>query len=172
MYELGHLAGLRLTAKPSAIVGSLALWALLSAIGLWVELAPTAAVLGGLVALALHWLGELVHQFGHAWAARRAGHPMLGIAFWGLLSTSVYPRDEPELPAGVHIRRALGGPIASLALTLLALPIAWLLWPGGGAPAWVALFFALENGLIYTAQVLVPLGFNDGGTILHWWGRR
>ncbi len=172
MLELGHLAGLRLTAKPSAIMGALGLWALLSAIGFWLGLAPAAALLGGFVAMLLHWLGELVHQLGHAWAARRTGYPMIGVAFWGLLSSSIYPRDEPALPARVHIRRALGGPLASLAATLITALLAWLLWPGGGAPAWVALFVALENGLIYTAQVLLPLGFNDGATILHWWGRR
>lgn len=169
MYELGHLAGLRLTAKPSALLGSLGLWALLSAIGwlgLGLGLAP--ALLGGLAAMVIHWLGELLHQLGHAWAARRTGYPMIGIAFWGLLSTTIYPRNEPELPGRIHIRRALGGPLASLLVTLLAIPLAWLLWPRGGALAWVALFAAVENGLVYTAQVLVPLGFNDGSTILHW----
>jgi hypothetical protein len=40
--------------------------------------------------------------------------------------------------------------------------VAWLL----------ALFFTLENLLVFTAQVFVPLGFNDGSTILYWWRRR
>src|SRR5690348_5018426 len=88
--DLGNLAGLRLTAAPSAIAGSLILWALLSVIGVALDLSPVAAVVGGLIAVLLHWLGETVHQLGHAWAARRTGHPMIGVRFWWVLSASIY----------------------------------------------------------------------------------
>src|SRR4051794_37395815 len=119
-YALGSLGGLRLSLMRSALVGSLGLWLLLSASGLWMLGLPVgAAVVGGLAALALHWFSELVHHFGHAWAARRTGYPMIGIQLWGVLGSSVYPADEPQLPAAVHIRRALGGPIASLLLTVV-----------------------------------------------------
>lgn len=35
MYELGQVAGLRITVKPSALLGTLLLWALLGAIARW-----------------------------------------------------------------------------------------------------------------------------------------
>lgn len=169
--DLGNLAGLRLTTAPSAIAGSLILWALLSVIGVALDLSPVAAVVGGLIAVLLHWLGEIVHQLGHAWAARRTGHPMIGIRFWWVLSASIYPRDEGPLPAAVHIRRALGGPTGSLLLTLVAGLLALLLRPGGGVAWWVALFFFLDNLLVFTLGALLPLGFTDGSTLLHWWGK-
>jgi hypothetical protein len=154
---------------PSALVGSLALWALLSAVGIWLlGLAAGAALLGGLVAVFLHWFSEIVHHLGHAWAARRTGYPMAGIQLWGVLSSSVYPRDEPPLPAMLHIRRALGGPIASLLLTLVAGLLAAALHSSGGIAWWVALLFVLENLFVFTLQVFIPLSFNDGGTILYW----
>lgn len=168
MIELGHFAGLRLTAKRSALIGVLGVWVALSLLG-WRALGfpPGAALLGGLVATALHWLGDLVHHLGHAWAARRTGYPMIGVAFWGVLGSSIYPRDEPPLPARVHIQRALGGPLASLIFGLLAALVAWLLQPDGLA-WWLAVFCAFQNLVLYAGQVLLPLGFNDGGTILYW----
>src|SRR5258706_526147 len=92
---------------------------------------------GGLLAVALHWLSEIVHHLGHAIAARRTGYPMSGIrlGFLGVLTSSVYPRDEPELPPALHIQRALGGPLASLAIGLVAGALALALHPSGGL-AW------------------------------------
>src|SRR5690242_10193969 len=112
----------------------------------------------------LHWLSDIVHHLGHAWAARRTGYPMVGVRLSGVLGSSIYPPDEPPLPAAVHIRRALGGPIASLLLTLVAAAIVLALRSSGGTVWWVALFFFLENLLVFTLQVFLPLGFNDGGT--------
>src|SRR6476646_9660438 len=78
--KLGKIAGLRLSALPSALLSSLALWVLLSAFGLWVlNFSLTKAILGGLGAVVLHWIAVLAHQAGHAQAARRVGHPMTGI---------------------------------------------------------------------------------------------
>jgi hypothetical protein len=167
---LGSIGGLRLSVMPSALVGSLALWALLSAAGVWLlGLSAGTALLGGLAAVLLHWCSDIVHHSGHAWAARRTGYPMIGIQLWGVLGSSVYPTDEPPLPAIVHIRRALGGPIASLLLSLAAGLIALALRPAGGLLWWLALFFFLENLFVFTLQVFIPLSFNDGGTLLYWW---
>jgi hypothetical protein len=166
--NLGQLFGLRLSFVPSALIGFMSVWAVLS-IGtefflrtsLWFALGL------GLAAAIFHWLSELVHQFGHAWAARRTGHPMTGIRFWGMLSSSVYPADEAQLPGRTHIQRALGGPAASVLLTLLvgiltlALTIHSLAW-------WLTLFVFLDNLFVFTLQVFLPLGFNDGGTLYHW----
>ena len=84
---------------------SIALWAVLAALATLILKMPAGmAVLMGLAALIVDWFSEFVHQLGHAVAARRTGHPMSGIRFWGLLSTALYPADEPALPADVHIR--------------------------------------------------------------------
>jgi hypothetical protein len=37
---------------------------------------------------------------------------------------------------------------------------------------WVGTFFFLDNLLIFTLGVFVPLGFTDGSTLLRWWGKR
>jgi len=169
IYRLGSFAGLRLSARPSAPLSALALWIILSGVGIGLlKLSWLAAILGAMVAVLLHWLSELLHQLGHAQAARRTGYPMMGIEFWLLLSSSLYPPSEPELPAALHIRRALGGPIASLALTLLASLAALALHGLGGVFWWVALFFFLDNLLVFTLGAFLPLGFTDGSTLLYW----
>jgi len=172
-YSLGSLAGLRISAAPAAAGGSLALLVILAAAALvGLRWPPGQALLGGLLAVLLHWAGVFAHQFGHAWAARSTGFPMTGIRLGalGVLSTSLYPAEEPDLPAAVHIRRALGGPFASLLLALAAGIIAFL-WRGGG-PAWAAwLFFTLDNLVILGLGSFLPLGFTDGGTLMRWWGK-
>lgn len=170
-YRLGTLAGLRLTASWTAIISSLILWSLLSeAATTWLNVGLGVALVAGLITVLLHWASTLVHQFGHAWAARRTGYPMTGIHLWLLLTASRYPRNEPEVPAGVHIRRALGGPPFSFLLTLVLGALTWALHPVGGLIWWVVLF--LDNGLVLTLGALLPLGFTDGSTLLYWARRR
>ena len=166
---LGRCYGLAWSARPSAFAGALVLWLLLAVIGAAVLKLPIgAAVAAGLAAMLVHWLSEAWHQLGHAWAARRTGHPMTGVRFWSLLGSSLYPAGEPALPPSVHVRRALGGPLASALLTLLTGAIALALRPGGGVIWWVALFAFLENLFVFTLQAAVPLGFNDGATLWRW----
>jgi hypothetical protein len=169
VYRLGTLAGLRLSARPSALFSALVLWIVLSGVGFaLLALAPLTAILIALLAVALHWLSELFHQLGHAKAARRTGYPMMGIEFWLLLSSSLYPPAEPNLPARTHIRRALGGPIASLVFTALAGLATLALHALGNVLWWAALFFLLDNLLVFTLGALLPLGFTDGSTLLYW----
>jgi hypothetical protein len=172
-FKLGRLAGLDISATSSAIIGALVLWIILSAFAYFVlKRSLGTATIGGLAAVILHEFGELWHQLGHSWAARSTGHPMTGIrfGFLGVLSTALYPADEEKLSPGIHIRRALGGPLASLVLSAIALIIFLAVANGrsGGTLWWLALFFFLENFLVYTLEVFVPLGFNDASTILHW----
>ncbi len=172
-YPLGTITGLRFSAKPSALIGALLLWVMLSGVGIVaLKLSPAEAILGGLVATLLHFLSAAVHQFGHAWAARRTGHPMSGVQFWWVLSSSLYPPDEPELPPATHISRALGGPTASFLLTLIAGGIALVLAATGGVLWYVALFFFLDNLLVLFLGAFLPLGFTDGSTLLRWLPRR
>ena len=170
-FRLGRLGGLELSAVPSAFLGSLVLWLGLSGIAIILLRLPASdAVLGALAATALHWISDTLHQLGHARAARQTGHPMLGIRYWGVLSSSVYPADEPTLPAAVHLRRALGGPIMSALVTLVAAALVLAAQSAGvyGIIRWLALFFLLANLFVFTLGPFLPLGFTDGSTLLHW----
>jgi hypothetical protein len=165
--DLGHIAGLRLTASNSALVGSGILWIVLAALIVFVlRLSIIEGVALGLFGVVLHWIGDIAHQLGHARAARASGHPMVGIRLWWVLSSSTYPADEPQLPASVHIRRALGGPLLSLVLSAIS-GLVLLLLPTGSLFWWLALFFAADNLLVFTLGSLLPLGFTDGTTILN-----
>jgi hypothetical protein len=169
---LGTLVGLRLTAIPAALIGSIVLYVVV--IGLMIaafSLPSGPALLGGVIVISLHWFSELMHQLGHAWAAHRTGYPMSGIRFGtlGVLATSLYPPDEPALPAQIHIRRALGGPIFSAWLSAIAFIVILLTSPGAEAMwSFVLWFFFLENLFVMTLQVFIPLGFNDGATLWRW----
>jgi hypothetical protein len=171
--RLGKIGGLTLSAMPSALVGFLLTWVILSAFGaivLGIDLPK--AILGGLIAALLQLASEIIHQLGHAWAARQTGYPMTGIRLWGVLSTSVYPSDEPVLPASIHIRRALGGPMTSLLVTILAGIFLFALRDRDGVARWIALFFFVENLFVFMLGAFLPLGFTDGSTLLHWLGKR
>lgn len=158
-----------ISAAPSAGVGALLLTLIFSFLGRRLfRLSPSAALAGGTLATALHFLSELWHQQGHARAAARAGYPMTGVRLWGVLGTSLYPPDEPELPNEVHVARALGGPLASAWLTGAGALATLLMWPVGGVARMVSALFALENLLVFTLGAFLPLPFmeTDGTTLL------
>ena len=174
-YKLGKVAGLSLSFEPLAIFGSILLLLLLGGVAIGVlDLPIWEALVMSLLAVILHWASDIAHHLGHAWAARRTGYPMTGIRLgkWALLGTSLYPADEQALPAAIHIRRALGGPTGSLLVSLVTAVAALLLRPVGGAPWWVAVFLFLDNFFLLTLGAFLPLGFTDGSTVLHWWGKR
>ena len=173
-YKLGSLAGLRLIATPLAPVASLLLLLLLSGIAIRVLHLPVGeAVFGSLLAVLLHWVSVIAHHLGHAWAAHRTGYPMLGVrlGMLGVLATSLYPPHEPALSAKTHIQRALGGPLGSLLFTIVALVTAVLLRSVDDTLGWVGTFFFLDNLLVFTLGVFLPLGFTDGSTLSRWWGK-
>lgn len=172
-FPIWQIGGLAITGTPLAGLCSLLLWAALAFVALFAfRLPPVTAVWGGLVAMLLHWLSELLHQLGHAAVAYRVGYPMREIRLLHLLAISRYPHDEPELPAELHIKRALGGPPVSILLGLLGLAAAWLWSDSGGVWYLLALFFGLENLLLFGIGAFVPLGFTDGSTLLTWWPKR
>jgi hypothetical protein len=174
-FKIGKVAGLILSVVSLAVVGSILLLILLSGIAIGVlHFTVREAILASLLGVVLHWISALAHHLGHAWAARRTGYPMIGIRFGtlGLLATSLYPPDEQTLPAKIHIQRALGGPLGSLLFSLVALVIALVFWIINDALGWVGTFFFLDNLLVFTLGVFVPLGFTDGSTLLHWWSKQ
>lgn len=172
-YKLGRVAGLVLSARPSALLGALFLWGLLAAIGRkFFKLNLKDAIGGGLIAAILHWLSGLWHQLGHARAAQHTGYPMEGVEMWGVLGTSRYPDDEEDLTAEIHMQRAVGGPLASLGLSVVGAGLALLGKAVGGVFWPLSLFFFADNFLIFTLGALLPLGFTDGSTLLHYWQQR
>ncbi|HUP27113.1 MAG TPA: hypothetical protein VM409_01670 [Chloroflexia bacterium] len=163
--RLGRFAGVIFTAEPSSLLGSVVLWMAVSAVGLLLRFSPATAIFVGLGGLLLHWLAVLLHQGGHMFAARRTGYPITGIRLWWVLSSSVYPPDEPDLPSLVHAQRALGGPLASLLLGVISL-LPLLVIPSGTPAWWLALFFCVDHLLTFFVGSLLPLGFTDGSTLL------
>jgi hypothetical protein len=155
-----------LSADVTALVGSIILWLVLMVVGIFfLGYSLPKAVVMGFAAMILHWVADLLHQAGHALAARSTGYPIVGIRAWGLLSSTVYPPGESSLPRSLHMRRAIGGPVASLLVSLLA-AAALLLLQNGSWIWWLDLFFLLDNFLVFTIGALLPLGFTDGSTLL------
>lgn len=174
--KLGKSGPLDVTAAQSAVVCAVLMAAGLSAGAYYlIHLPIISAIAGGITATVLHYDSELFHQQGHASAANRAGYPMIGMRYWTIFSTSIYPPDEPELPAEIHIRRALGGPFYSLIMTVFAGLVLAFTYSNTGPSGLVFdvfLFFFLDNLLFFTLGAFLPLGFTDGSTLLHWWPKR
>lgn len=168
-YPLFSVIGLKVTATPSAVISFVGLSVLLvlAAWGL-LRLPFGLALLVGIAASVMQYLGELVHNIGHGLAARFTGHPMIGIRLWFVLGTSVYPPDEGDLPASVHVRRALGGPIFSGIIALVCALVLLILPGQSGVISWLVLWFCLVNLLVFSLGALLPLGFTDGSTLLKW----
>ena len=169
--HLAKIAGLCVTLTPPALIGTLILWAIFTWAGArLLDLPPGLALLGGIAAAGLHWLADFCHQLGHAWAARRVGYPMSGVSLgkWLIFSSSQYPTDEINLAPAIHIRRALGGPAASLAIAALTGLLAWALRPADNLAKWLVLFFSLDN-LGAALGAFIPLGWTDGSTLLKMW---
>ena len=103
--------------------------------------------------------------------AKLVGYPMTGVRLWLVIGTSLYPEDEPELPAKTHIKRALGGPIASAILAIFIAPIAFTLQMNDVQFAWVVSFLLFTVVGVFTVGALLPLGISDGSTILRYWGK-
>ena len=80
--------------------------------------------------------------------------------------------NEPALPGHIHIRRALGGPIGSVAFSVVALCVALILQDLGEAAGWVAIFFFVENLLLLGLGSFLPFNFSDGNTLVTWWGMK
>src|SRR5215467_7757320 len=88
--RLGRVAGLAISARPSAFASSLVLWMLAGGFARLVLQQPLAlAVAGGALVLVLHWVGDIWHQLGHGWAARRTGYPMCA-ARWAVRRAAWY----------------------------------------------------------------------------------
>jgi hypothetical protein len=148
-------------------------WIAATALSIWLlQLRFLQATLTGLLICLLHWVAVFTHHLGHALAARGVGAPMVGVRLWGWLGESLYPPDEPALPASAHIRRALGGPLVSVLFGSLVATLA-LAFRSEGSVLWItAAFLAVDSLLVFGLGPLIPLGFTDGSTLLKWLPRR
>lgn len=173
-YKIGRLGQTWITVSPLFAWSSLALGAAAVVAGIWLlSLSVADSLLFALLALLLHWLSDFAHQLGHAWAAQSTGYPMREMRFHLGLVRSYYPRDEPPLPAETHIRRALGGPPVSFLLGIMGLIFLLLLRPFGGFWYGLAVFFCLENLLVFFIGAFIPIpNLTDGWTLLMWWPKR
>lgn len=170
---LFSVMGVNVQLTQPGVISTVGLW-LIFTLASWRLLSLTIieALIAGAAATFLHWLSEFLHQMGHALAARRVGYPMQRIRMWYVLAAGLYPKDEPALPAEIHIKRAVGGPAASLVLSVIGLLLVGVTRPFGETLYYLALFFTLENFFVFFIGALIPLGFNDGSTLLTWWPKR
>lgn len=167
--------GLSLTFTRAAYYWHIGLGLVCAGLAYWLLRLDPGAVSAGALSALVFFVSELLHQLGHAWAARRVGYPMTGIHFFSLFSASLYPADEPPLPRRVHVLRSLGGFWVNVVIGLILTPFAIAAWPGGGVGAWVLAFGAVANLLILGLGALVPLrvpggdGLTDGAALLKYW---
>jgi hypothetical protein len=172
-FKLGEIFDLQVKARPTALLSAITIWVILSLVGMKMfKWKPEKAAAGGFLAMLIHFFSEWWHQLGHSQTAEQTGYPMTGMEFVGPIALSQYPENEGVLSAEVHIQRALGGPIFSLVLTIVSGLIALILRPLGGPALVLAYFSIADNFLVFTIGALMPLGFTDGSTLLHWVGRR
>lgn len=166
---LGSIAGLPVTARASFFPVRLAFTFILALVARLVfKLSGRKALFFALVAGVLDPLIVLMHQLGHAWAARNVGWPMSGISLWSLFSTCYYPADEPELPPEVHLRRAIGGPLVSFFNGLFVGLVGLRLFPRKGVGRLLAQFYMVNASVVRSIMALGPVSFSDGPTIRYW----
>ena len=171
--KLFTIMNVTIYATPLMFVGMILAWAVYAGLAIVaLEIRTGEAIIGGLILAFLIEIGEIQHQLGHATAAKQVGYPMTGVRLWLMIGTSLYPEDEPELPAKTHIKRALGGPIASAILAIFIAPIAFVLQSNDVQFAWVVSFFLFTIVAVFTVAAFVPMmGISDGSTILRYWGK-
>jgi len=136
------------------------------------------------VAGALGYFASLIlHELGHALAARRLGIPVAGIDLWFLGGLS-HMRREPQT-AGEELQIALAGPAVTLALFLLCAGVTTALLSSGSfgdvalpragyttSPGLALLgWLGFINGLLFLFNI-VPAFPLDGGRVARaivWW---
>jgi len=57
-------------------------------------------------------------------------------------------------------------------MTMLGALLFVLLHPSEEFFQWLALFFFLDNLLVFTVGAMAPIGFNDRSTLLAWRGKK
>jgi hypothetical protein len=169
--DLGYLGPIRVSMERSAYLGlgMVALGMFVAAL-IWLDGTGSDRLMGALLATLGYYLSVMVHHAGHYLAGLYAGYPMARLHFYWVLARDIYPPNEPKLAANIHLRRALGGPSASV-LAALACLVLVAITPGG-----ILRFFFLSgfwiNLLIFTLGALIPAFGLDGDVIRRYWPQR
>lgn len=120
----------------------------------------------------LYWLvlltPDATHIGGHAISARKAGAPMDAVYVPLGMPRTIYYNNT--VPPATHMRRALGGPVASILGFVVGSLLYRLASPESLSRELSGLAVA-GHGLI-GAGSLLPIPGVDGATILHWWRRQ
>lgn len=161
------------TIERSAQISTFVLLIVTIAIAVYLtHLTPLDCLILGLLMTALHWLGELLHQYGHYLMAEYIGKPATGTRLWWVLSITEYPSREQGVTPTMHIRRAIGGPIMSLFVLVGVLILAILFWNTGESLRLLLGWIIFEHVTIFVGGALMPLRMgnfsSDGGTILYY----
>ena len=170
--RLGRLRGMDVLMAPTAQACSLALYAVVFVVTfVFLRFSIQSAVVGAALVVALHWFSEILHNYGHFMAARASGHPMTGVKLVWVLGQSLYPADEGEVPAAVHVKRALGGPRFSAIVAVVMVVLAFIAYQVDIRLNWVLIVIAADNVFVFTIGAFLPLGFTDGSTLLRYAGK-
>lgn len=134
------------------------------------------AAFGYAVVAALAFFGSIIlHEFGHAFVARRNGIGILGIELWLLGGLAKMDR-EPAAP-GVEFRVAAAGPAVTAMIAAVCIGVAFAIDPDQashqlrlqtlpGDEAWMVLLTSLGTiNLFLLAFNLIPAYPLDGGRI-------
>jgi Zn-dependent protease/CBS domain-containing protein len=166
--HLFRLYGFPINIDPSwFIVLALVTWSL--ATGFFPAVAP--AITGpqlwvmGLAGALLLFVSIVLHEFAHAWVARREGLPMRGITlfiFGGVAEMS----DEPP-SASAELKIAIAGPAMSLLIGLVCLGLRFAS-VGLGLPQQITAILEYLYGINFTLILfnLIPAFPLDGGRVL------
>lgn len=161
----------------SGIIASIIMWLVLTIAAVVItSLTPLDALIVGLIAMLLFWVNDLLHQYGHYLAGKRVGYPMQELYTVGMIAASRYPKNEPDLPAEVHIQRALGGPVLGLIEIVIAGAVVAFFWGSAGtALRFLMGWFMLELTLL-TLGSFIPFKMGkiefDGYTLKKWLPKR
>ena len=179
--QLARIAGIRIGVDPSwFFVLFLIIWLLGDDYSTIYD-STTAYVLSVTSAL-LFFLSILLHELGHAWAARRSGIGILGIDLWMFGGLAKLDRDTRS--AGEEFKVAVAGPVVTLIIALVcfgaaslvaspseALDSAFLADTGENQALTVLGYLASINALLLVFN-LIPAFPLDGGRIARavaWW---
>src|SRR5688500_8535132 len=90
-----NFLGMRVTADKTILYGSAVIFLIAAVLAYFLaKLTVLDSIFAGVLAVFLHWLGEIIHQYGHFLAAKAVGHPMIGVRLWTVLGMSLYPKNE------------------------------------------------------------------------------
>ena len=173
-FRLGRFFGIEVGVNWSwLVVFALIVWTL--ATGIFPAQDPGlsrgAYVAMAIVAAVLFFTSLLLHEFGHALVARRAGMQIEGITLWLFGGVAKFRGMFPS--AGAEFRIAVAGPAVSLALGLAFTLVAWragLPTAVDGVVAWLG--YINLSLLVFNLLPALPL---DGGRVLRsalWYFRR